>query len=160
VATIIYDATAHFVSASWMRSRTVDQMVQAARAVGHDRTDRSDRTDPTATRAAYARWLDARDAGVVANALLCLIHQANYLLDQQTRGLERDFVRDGGYTERLAAARVAERRKSPQTTEAAPACPLGGKPLVVRTSRKGPETGSQFWGCSGYPACKGTREIG
>jgi len=34
-----------------------------------------------------------------------------------------------------------------------------GKPLVLRTARKGPQAGSQFWGCSAYPACKGTRPL-
>jgi restriction system protein len=48
---------------------------------------------------------------VVANALICLIHQANYLLDRQIHGLERRFVEGGGYSERLAAARLEERRR-------------------------------------------------
>jgi four helix bundle suffix protein len=52
------------------------------------------------------------DSGVVANASICLIHQANYLLDRQIRGLERDFVLEGGYSERLAAARRAQRARS------------------------------------------------
>jgi len=134
---------------------------KAVRAVGNDRTDPTDRTDPSDHRAPYARWLDHAESRVVANAIICLIHQANYLLDQQIRGLERDFVRDGGYTEKLAAARVAERQKQAPKADApaAPACPLCGKPLVVRTARQGPKAGSQFWGCSGYPACKGTREL-
>ena len=37
-----------------------------------------------------------------------------------------------------------------------PACPECGKPMVLRTARHGANTGSQFWGCSAYPACKGT----
>ncbi len=36
-----------------------------------------------------------------ANALLCLIHQANYLLDKQLSALDRAFLREGGFTERL-----------------------------------------------------------
>jgi four helix bundle suffix protein len=35
-----------------------------------------------------------------------LIHQTNYLLDQQIAALERDFIREGGYSEQLAAARL------------------------------------------------------
>lgn len=45
---------------------------------------------------------------------------------------------------------------SPQTQ---PACPQCGKPMVLRTARRGANAGSQFWGCSGYPACKGTRSV-
>ena len=40
-----------------------------------------------------------------ANATICLIHQANYLLDQQITALEHAFIQAGGYTEQLAAAR-------------------------------------------------------
>ena len=39
----------------------------------------------------------------------------------------------------------------------ATACPLCGKPMVLRTARRGSNAGNQFWGCSAYPACKGTR---
>src|SRR6187200_2113414 len=49
---------------------------------------------------AYKKWLNHEDAGVCANALICLIHQANYLLDRQIASLEREFIQDGGYTER------------------------------------------------------------
>jgi restriction system protein len=31
--------------------------------------------------------------------------------------------------------------------------------MVVRTARKGERAGSQFWGCSGYPQCKGARPL-
>lgn len=40
-----------------------------------------------------------------------------------------------------------------------PACPQCGKPMVLRTARRGANAGSQFWGCSSYPACKGTRPV-
>ncbi len=38
---------------------------------------------------------------VAANAAICLIHQANYLLDQLLRQLEKQFLTEGGFTERL-----------------------------------------------------------
>lgn len=41
----------------------------------------------------------------------------------------------------------------------APVCPNCGKPMVLRTAKRGENIGSQFWGCSGYPACKATREL-
>jgi len=40
-----------------------------------------------------------------------------------------------------------------------PACPECDKPMVLRTARRGPDPGTQFWGCSTYPACKGTRKV-
>lgn len=46
---------------------------------------------------------------VAANTLLCLIHQANYLLDQQLRQLGQQFLSEGGFTEKLYQARQAAR---------------------------------------------------
>lgn len=46
---------------------------------------------------------------------------------------------------------------TPSNDSTAPACPLCGKPMVQRTARRGSHAGSQFWGCSAYPACKGIR---
>jgi restriction system protein len=139
----------------------------AVRSVGarKDRTDPSDQTDLSDQKKNYARWLEHSDPAVIANTLICLIHQANYLLDRQMQGLERRFVEGGGYSERLAAARLEERRRNTiahgtprsATSEALPAAPICGacgNPMILRTARKGPRTGSQFWGCSGYPKCK------
>ncbi|MFQ5811379.1 MAG: topoisomerase DNA-binding C4 zinc finger domain-containing protein, partial [Armatimonadota bacterium] len=38
-------------------------------------------------------------------------------------------------------------------------CPACGSPMRLRTARRGPNAGSQFWGCSRYPACKATVEF-
>lgn len=142
----------------WRRDRT-------------DRSDQTDRTDPADHWRAYAQWLDHPDPAVVANAIICLIHQANYLLDQQIAGLERGFISEGGYSEQLAAARLEERRRqregsdqtdpTDQTDRAmtAPTCPDCGKAMVLRTARQGKLSGSRFWGCSGFPECRGTREL-
>ena len=107
----------------------------------------------------YTAWLSNADPAVVANALICLIHQANYLLDRQIAGLERAFIHEGGYSERFAAARLAERarQRGIDPEETAPACPSCGKRMELRTARKGARAGSRFWGCAGYPDCKGTR---
>ena len=41
--------------------------------------------------------------------------------------------------------------KNVKTTEKI--CPKCGKPLVLRTAKKGENAGNQFWGCSGFPKC-------
>lgn len=46
---------------------------------------------------------------IAANTAICLIHQANYLLDQQLRTLEKEFLEKGGFTERLYAMRKAQK---------------------------------------------------
>ena len=153
-----------------------DPEARRVRAVGArtDRSDQSDPTDPSDQRKLYSPWLDHRHPAVVANTLICLIHQANYLLDRQIHGLERQFVDGGGYTERLAAARLEKRRQeaSSPTNQSdrtdpsdkakkpsSPTCAVCGKAMVLRTARRGAKAGSQFWGCSGYPECKATLPV-
>ncbi len=38
-------------------------------------------------------------------------------------------------------------------------CPLCGGELILRTARKGPYAGNQFYGCSNYPKCRYTRNL-
>lgn len=38
-----------------------------------------------------------------------------------------------------------------------PPCPKCGSAMRRRTARRGARSGSQFWGCSRYPSCNGTR---
>lgn len=227
-ATIIYDATYWFCEKFLdSRSRTVDQMVQAARSgrqniaegsraaatssqtelrllnvarssldellldyedfIRHrrmrqwepdeaeamavrrvpqnfkqDQTDQSDLTDLSDAErwALYAPWLEHSDPAVRANALICLINQANYLLDRQIQAAETQFIEEGGYSEQLAVARLAARNKRKEATpgdrsEPIPICPQCGKAMVLRTAKAGQNAGKQFWGCSAYPECRG-----
>ncbi len=38
---------------------------------------------------------------------------------------------------------------------APPNCPICQGPMILRTARRGKNAGSQFWGCSRYPDCRG-----
>jgi len=49
----------------------------------------------------YRTYVEDSSAEIAANTIICLIHQANYLLDRQLRQLEAAFLKDGGFTERL-----------------------------------------------------------
>lgn len=63
----------------------------------------------------YRQFVESRDGVVVANIAVCLIHQTNYLLDQQIRQLEQAFLRDGGLRERMYRARTEARgRQKPR----------------------------------------------
>ena len=53
----------------------------------------------------------ARSPEVAANTLICLIHQTNFLLDQQLRQLEKQFLEQGGFTEKLYRARQSSKRR-------------------------------------------------
>ncbi len=59
----------------------------------------------------YRTYLDTRPSEIVANILICLIHQTNYLLDQQLRALEKAFLAEGGLRERMTRARLEARNK-------------------------------------------------
>lgn len=48
----------------------------------------------------------------MANIIVCLIHQANYLLGRQLKQLEQAFRIEGGLRERMTRARLEERNKS------------------------------------------------
>lgn len=161
---IIYDATVRFCDRFIsLRSRTHDQMVQAARsgnkniAEGSQVSGTSKESEIKLTSVArgsleellgdyrdylrqngHAQWdkdskealfvrklgrkedlsyedfrefIETRPAATVANILICLIHQANYLLDQQLKRLEQYFLKEGGLRERMTRARLASRAR-------------------------------------------------
>jgi four helix bundle suffix protein len=163
-AEIVYDATVKFCERFINpRSRTTDQMVQAARsgkqniAEGSMASGTSKKTElklmgvarasleellldyqdflrqrglplwgkehPQAQRirklaydknrsySTYKTYIENSSAQVAANTLICLIHQANYLLDQLQRQLEKQFLQKGGFTERMYHARQNTKRK-------------------------------------------------
>ncbi len=163
MAEIMYDATAAFCERFiGSRSRTYDQMVQAARsgkqniAEGSMASGTSKKTElklvvvarasleellldyedflrqrglalwgknhPKAAavrKLAYAEnrsyktykaYVEGEGPEVAANTLICIIHQANYLLDQQLRQLEKQFLSEGGFTERLYTLRKKRRQ--------------------------------------------------
>ena len=61
----------------------------------------------------YEQFIETRSGVVCANIILCLIHQCNYLLDQQIRRLEEDFIKNGGLRERMYQARKNYRDNPP-----------------------------------------------
>ncbi len=62
----------------------------------------------------YREFVETRPAEVIANIAICLINQANYLVDQQLLRLEKDFIEQGGLRERMYKARLAHRNTSPK----------------------------------------------
>jgi four helix bundle suffix protein len=214
VAELVYDATLIFCDRFIeKRSRTHDQMVQAARSGKQNIVEGSvasgtskkgelkltnvarasleelmrdyqdflrqrglplwakDSPEALAVRNRYksdssdrATLSDIRTASpeLAANTLLCLINQASYLLHRQLKRLEQDFLKDGGFTERLYAGRTRARNfpsDPSDSSAAAPLCPRCGKPMRQRTARKGRTPGKRFWSCTGYPDCKGMRPL-
>jgi restriction system protein len=58
----------------------------------------------------YRTYIENSPPQVAANTLICLIHQTNYLLDQLLKQLEKEFLQDGGFTEKLYHARINARK--------------------------------------------------
>ncbi len=98
-------------------------------------------------RRKYAQWLDSEDPVVVANAMLIIISRALNMLKSQIAAQGKAFEETGGFSERLTARRVEARNAGPE-------CPQCGKAMRRRRSAKG-----DFWGCTGYPECRGTRPV-
>jgi restriction system protein len=128
-----------------------------------DKSDLSDGSDKPDKSDHYA--FQTASAEVAANTLVCLINQASSLLRNQIRQLEEDFLAHGGIRERMTRARLEARGTSSDQSDmsymsdknTAPGCPKCGNPMRQRTARTGPHAGQRFWGCTGYPDCKGIR---
>ncbi len=111
-----------------------------------------------ASRPKFAKWFGSGAAAIAfANALLILITRSLYMLQSFMERKGEEFLKEGGFSERMTTARVEAKKAQGQpaaaTDEDAPKCPECGAPMRLRNGKRGP-----FWGCSAYPACKGTRE--
>lgn len=95
-------------------------------------------------------------AGVrFANAMLILIGRSLHMMSKLMAQYGEVFRREGGFSERMTAARVeAKRERREAVNEDAPACPSCGAPMRLRHSATG-----DFWGCTAYPTCRGTRRL-
>jgi four helix bundle suffix protein len=64
-----------------------------------------------ANYATFQKGIENEDPQICANVIIGLIKVTNYLLDQQIRRLEQDFLKEGGLRERMTRARLATRNK-------------------------------------------------
>jgi restriction system protein len=103
-----------------MRARLAGKIKRAAEPPGEyggcGDSDRSGFFDEPLLSALHV--LETAPAEVSANILLCLAHQASFLLKRQMERLESDFLEAGGFTERLYQCRK-EHRGAGKVKEAA-----------------------------------------
>jgi len=59
----------------------------------------------------------------------------------------------------LAPNRHEQVPRRPELKLQSSGCPVCSKPMVKRLARRGVHAGNEFWGCTGYPSCKGTKPI-
>ncbi len=66
---------------------------------------------PQPTYTTFQKGIEHSEPVISANVIIGLIKVTNYLLDQQIRRLEEDFLREGGLRERMTKARLAVRNQ-------------------------------------------------
>jgi len=103
----------------------------------------------------FVQWLDSDSDEAMANTLLILIARGINMLNHQMEKQGETFKEEGGFREKLTGLRVEARARQ----EAAPMCPECGKPMTRRKAKSGKNAGKEFWGCTGYPECRGVREL-
>ena len=121
---------------------------------GHDYT-RNSCLHILTQKAKFDRWLKTDDSLVFANAMLILLSRTIHMLVKLREAHGAQFLKEGGFREQLTAARVKARSEQ----ENAPVCPDCGEAMTKRIAQSGVYRGKEFWGCTGYPNCKGTREM-
>ncbi len=109
-------------------------------------------------KAKFDEWINSDDPNIAANCILILCMRLHSMLIRQMERLVEDFRQEGGFTEAMTAERLAARTQQSQQ-KGAPSCPQCGKPMIKRMCKKGIHAGREFWSCSGYPQCQGTRDV-
>lgn len=94
-----------------------------------------------------------------ANCLIVLCNRLIMMLGKHLEILLENFKKEGGFTEALTAERLAFKTEQSIQSDA-PSCPKCGKPMIKRVAKKGINAGNEFWSCSGFPECNGTRKLG
>jgi four helix bundle suffix protein len=59
----------------------------------------------------FQRGIENEDPEICANVMIGLIRVASYLLNQQIKRLEEDFIKNGGLRERMTKARLENRNQ-------------------------------------------------
>lgn len=80
----------------------------------HTRRLRLLNRQPNACYDTFKKGVEHSDPAIAANVMIGLIKLTNYLLDQQLRRLEQDFLKEGGLRERMTQARMAARARQKQ----------------------------------------------
>lgn len=66
---------------------------------------------PNATYQTYSKAIENPEPEICANSMICLIKIVSYLLSNQIKTLEQEFLKNGGLRERMTKARIEYRKK-------------------------------------------------
>jgi len=67
----------------------------------------------------------------------------------------KTHIQHANHVKQIVAAKQA-----PASSPATKSCPKCGSAMLLRTSKKGPQAGNQFWGCSTFPKCRAIADVG
>ncbi|MGB6093701.1 MAG: four helix bundle suffix domain-containing protein [Moheibacter sp.] len=67
---------------------------------------------PNATYETYKKALEQEQIEICANSMICLINIMSYLLSQQIKTLEKEFLEEGELSERMTKARIEKRNQN------------------------------------------------
>lgn len=108
--------------------------------------------------AKYHAWTQHQRIDVCLNSLMLLCNREISMLQHLIGRQLASFKQEGGFTENLTQERLATISEQ-NIEQGAPNCPVCGKPMLRRMAKKGINSGREFWSCSAYPNCRGTRKI-
>ena len=110
-----------------------------------------------AQRRRFSPWVESDNIMVCVNSIKQLINRDITMLQKMISRQLDEFKESGGFTEGLSKERLTAQMLQ-SVEQGAPLCHICGKPMIRRTIKRGSKAGQQFWGCSGYPECQGTRD--
>jgi four helix bundle suffix protein len=67
---------------------------------------------PNATYQTYIKAIENENPEICANSMICLIKIVTYLLAQNIKQLEKDFIENGGLREQMTKARIEYRNQT------------------------------------------------
>ena len=105
----------------------------------------------------FAPWLDA-DLLTAANTMIVLCGRLNRMLTHQLEYYLKVFRHKGGFTENMTKERLRSLKDESQASQGE-ICPKCGKYMVKRIAKRGKNAGKEFWSCSEYPNCTGSKPI-
>ena len=68
---------------------------------GHEQWNKEHEKAVLIRRLSYRTYIRDKGPANAASAMVCVVHQTNFLLDRLLRQLEQAFKEEGGFTERL-----------------------------------------------------------
>ncbi len=81
------------------------------------------------------------------------------IADGRLKASIKTHLQHAKHVREIVAAKTEVKASKP-VSASSKACPKCGSDMVLRTSKKGPKAGNQFWGCSAFPKCRTIADVG